>query len=214
MRKIPTLFKRNPNNMGLVTPEVNMTVEIQRLLWQIDDVQVSEKIDGSCCAFIGNAFYGRRELRKGKQTPPGFLPAQQSDPATGKTPGWVPVYQTEKNWKWFMEAAINSFGRESLGLNKAGVVTCSLEEVCCQTFEAIGPHFQGNPHKLDKDVLEQHGKRVIKDFPLTLKFEEIRDWLASHDVEGVVLKLDDKTMTKIKRRDFGLEWPIKEKSKE
>ena len=73
------------------------------------------------------------------------------------------------------------------------------------TYEAIGPHFQNNPHGLDKDVLEKHGIRIISDVPRT--FDGIREYLSEHVIEGIVFWKDGKPQCKIKRSDFGFSWP-------
>lgn len=40
--------------------------------------------------------------------------------------------------------------------------------------------------------------------------EEIRDWLTSHQQEGIVFWKDGEPECKIKRSDFGLPWPGEE----
>lgn len=75
------------------------------------------------------------------------------------------------------------------------------------TYEAVGQHFQGNPYGMDYDILEKHG-----DIKAELKqrtFDEVKSWLEKHHQEGLVFWLDGEPICKIKRSDFGLEWPIK-----
>jgi hypothetical protein len=86
------------------------------------------------------------------------------------------------------------------------------------TYEAIGPHFQGNPYYLYEDALIPHGMLLADDFELSANDETIADdmiyihrYLALRNIEGIVFWLDDKPVCKIKRTDFGLEWPVKEK---
>ena len=71
-------------------------------------------------------------------------------------------------------------------------------------YEAIGPHFQGNPYGLSDDILEPHGAKVIE-VPRT--FEDIRDYLEHHHIEGIVFWKDGEPRCKIKRTDFGFSWP-------
>lgn len=42
-----------------------------------------------------------------------------------------------------------------------------------------------------------------------LTFDGIRQYLAEHEMEGIVWWLGNKPFCKVKRRDFGLEWPIR-----
>ena len=73
------------------------------------------------------------------------------------------------------------------------------------TYEAIGPHFQSNPYNLACDKLVRHGADVIRDSPRT--FDGLRDYLAAHNIEGIVFWLDGEPMCKIKRSDYGFKWP-------
>ena len=90
--------------------------------------------------------------------------------------------------KWFINAYNNTPGREE------------------RTYEAIGPHFQGNPYGLSDDILEPHGVKVIE---VERTFEEIKKYLSEHNIEGIVFWKDGEPQCKIKRSDFGLEWPLK-----
>ena len=71
------------------------------------------------------------------------------------------------------------------------------------TYEAIGPHFNGNKHNLDTDILVKHGTNIL-DVPRT--FEGIKQYLAEHRIEGIVFWLNGEPMCKIKRSDFGFDW--------
>ena len=115
------------------------------------------------------------------------------DPITGHWPHWVEVDPSNPNDKWFVEAFNNS--------RKMGM---ELEN---GTYEAIGPHFQGNPYKLDHDILVKHGAMVVD---VKRDFESISQWLNNNDVEGLVFWLDGESVCKIKRSDFGYEWPVKD----
>ena len=73
-------------------------------------------------------------------------------------------------------------------------------------YEALGPKIQGNPEKHERYTLVRvapiDASLVLEDVPRT--FEGLRDWLAAHDVEGVVFHHPDGRKAKIKKRDFGL----------
>ena len=73
------------------------------------------------------------------------------------------------------------------------------------TYEAIGPNFNSNPHRLEADVLVRHGQKII---PLAERtFDCIREYLAEHNIEGIVFWKDGQPRCKIKRKDFGYMWP-------
>lgn len=72
------------------------------------------------------------------------------------------------------------------------------------TYEAVGPHFQGNPYRLEKDILMPHGKEVIQ---VERTFDGIKKYLEDHIIEGIVFWFDE-PVAKIKRKDFGYKWPV------
>jgi hypothetical protein len=193
MKKIPTLFKRIYEGHKIVgiTPEITEGCE-EAFLKGVATV----KIDGSCCAVIDGKFYKRYDAKKGKPIPEGAIKCQEEpDPITGHFPCWVQVDAVNPADKWFREAARYMSGNYAYKLLDG-------------TYEAIGKHFQGNPYGLDYDTLERHGIETVSDLERT--FEGVHEWLRAHNVEGIVFWLDDKPVCKIKRSDFGLEWPVKE----
>ena len=94
------------------------------------------KFDGSCCAVIDGKFYKRFDAKKGKKVPDGAIPCCDPDPVTGSHPHWVLVDENRPDDKWFVEAYKNE-----VAMKKAKGKT--LEN---GTYEAVGPHFQGNPY--------------------------------------------------------------------
>ena len=101
----------------------------------------------------------------------------------------VKVDKDNPNDKWFIEAMKN---------------TPVLTE---GTYEAIGPHFNGNPYYMLRDLLELHG---IEKVTVKRDFDSIKEWLETHNEEGLVFWLNGEPVCKIKRTDFSLKWPMKE----
>lgn len=191
MKKIPTLFVRKFEGRKIieVTPEITPGCE-EAFLHGASTM----KIDGSCCAIINGEFYKRYDAKKGKKPPEGAIPCCDPDPVTGHWPHWVKVKANDPADKWFINAYLNT------------ALDMSLVD---GTYEAIGPHFQGNPYNRSEDVLVKHG--VIQ-VPIERNFEAIRDFFANGaNMEGIVFWLDGEPICKIKRTDFGLDWPLKEK---
>ena len=108
----------------------------------------------------------------------------------GHWPHWVPVDEASAADQWFIAAKANTPGELTDG-----------------TYEAIGPHFNGNPHQLEQDVLVRHGEKIIQ--LENRSFEGIRAYLEQHCIEGIVFWKDGIPGCKIKRRDFGFDWPYK-----
>lgn len=203
MKKIPTLFKRTFENHKVVGITDRVTPGFE---WVLEGEGIATiKIDGSCCAIIDGEFYKRYDAKKGKKPPEGAIPCCDPDPVTGHWPHWVKLDENNPSDKWFIEAfKIFTNDCEGQYLLKSNIFTGVT------TFEAIGPHFQGNPYHLEKDTVFIHGGLKADGLntgkPRT--FEEIRLYLENHKIEGIVFWKDNEPQCKIKRSDFGFEWPV------
>ena len=185
MKKIPTLFVREFEGHSIRSIKPELTSESLR--WVLDGEGIAtEKIDGACCAIINGKFYKRYDAKKGKKPPVGAIPCDDPDPVTGHWPHWVAVDENNPADRWFIEA------KNSTNM-----------ELTDGTYEAVGPHFNGNPHQLWYDMLIRHGCAVL-DVPRT--FEGIRDYLQGNYIEGIVFWKDGEPKCKIKRSDFGFRW--------
>ena len=63
---------------------------------------------------------------------------------------------------------------------------------------------------MDYDTLIPHGMNPIEELqnkPLT--FNVIKNYLKKNYIEGIVFWKDDKPLCKIKRTDFGFDWPVR-----
>ncbi len=185
MKKITTLFKKDPNNLKLVTPEIDPENE-----WAIDlAVSVpTMKLDGTACAVIDGKLYKRYDVKNGKAVPEGAIPCQEPDAVTGHWPHWIPCDRDNPADKWHFEAVENQAFSFKDG-----------------TYELCGPKIQGNPDGLKAHVLLRHGSLVLSDVT-DLSFEGIRAYLANpdNDMEGIVFHhKQDGRMCKIRKSDFG-----------
>lgn len=188
MKKIKSVFQRNYETDRTIRNEV-----VEGCEWVLDGEGIATlKLDGSCCAIFDGVFYKRYDAKRGKTPPEGFIPAQDPDPITGHWTGWVRADQNNPADKWFWEAKWNV---ES--------VTGPLSD---GTYEAVGPHFQGNAEHREFDVLEPHGAVTIPNEEITRTFEGLRAYLTEHYIEGIVFHRGNGDMAKIKRVDFGFEW--------
>lgn len=193
MKKIPTLFEREYQNgkVAGITSAVCPGME-----WVLaGDGAATVKIDGSCCAIIDGTFYKRYDAKKGKTPPEGAIPCCAPDPVTGHHPHWVKVDKKNPADKWFLEAYFNKPSHMRVD----------------GTYEAIGPHFQGNPYHLSDDIIVLHGEDLVI---VERTFDGIRKYLAEHDIEGLVFWDNNEPQCKIKRSDFGFSWPVKSEESE
>lgn len=184
MRKIPTVFRRDPDDRAHVLPEVNSGCE-----WVLaGEGQATRKFDGTCVMLDENgAWWARREVKAGK-TPPANYVAEQHDEVTGKTVGWEPIAQS----------AFAKFHAEA-------VANCGPAEGVTGTFELIGPKINGNPERVEMHLLVEHAYALHVDVP-ELTFDGVRKTvlaLAEADgCEGIVWHHEDGRLAKIKGRDF------------
>ena len=194
MKKIPTLFERRFEGHRVVEVLPTVTPGMEWVLEGEGDATI--KIDGNCCAIIEGIFYKRYDYkadRRGKVqlcSNRGMIPCCDPDPITGHWPHWVPVDPLDPADKWYAEAFRNSI---------------TLED---GTYEAIGPHFQDNHHRWKVDTLIRHGTMRVQ---VHRSFEGIREYLRNNTIEGLVFWRDGEPQCKIKRSDFGFEWPVEER---
>ncbi|WAL66917.1 hypothetical protein ORV05_03710 [Amycolatopsis cynarae] len=175
MRKIPTLFRRNPDDMRFVLPEVH-----PHCRWVLDGEGVAtRKYDGTCVMFDGAHWWARREVKAGKNPPTGFVEVEH-DANTGKTMGWEPAQQSAF-WKHLASAMDDRVFEPG-------------------TYELCGPKINGNPEGLDRHLLLGHAQAEVIAVPRD--FEGLRAAFTGFPHEGVVWHHPDGRMAKLKVRDF------------
>ena len=176
MKKIKSLFKRDHVSNGLVKNEVVPGSE-----WVLNgEGKPTVKWDGTCCLIEDGKFFKRYDVKKGRDVPSDFIPAQGKDETTGHWPGWRLVGDGPDD-KYFREA----FDGQPDG-----------------TYELCGPKVQSNPEHFEQHVLVPHGEETLEDCERT--FEGIRAFLEGKDIEGIVWHHADGRMVKIKLKDYGL----------
>ncbi|ASU33440.1 hypothetical protein [Mucilaginibacter xinganensis] len=183
MKKISTLFKKDPNNLAGVINEVDPENN-----WALHSGIATRKFDGTACAVIEGELYKRYDVKKGREIPANAIPCQEPDGITGHWPHWVKCDSNDKSDKYHFEA----FDK------------CT--EKIDGTYELVGPKIQSNPEGYNEHRLIVHGGHEIK--LEDRSFESIRDFLsASHnDIEGIVFHANDGTgrMCKIRKSDFDI----------
>ena len=230
MKKIPTLFKRvfDENNKKSITDEV-----MPGCAWILGDAsshspdeKATVKYDGACCAIIDGEIYKRYDAKQkyGKIPPEGAIPCQpEPDPINGHWPHWVKCDQNKPEDKYFL-AAFDEWKSNNSEIKPECI--CSGTTLI-KTYEAIGLHWQSNPYRLQKDILVRHGRCIIgwnflADEKGKVTFDSLRYFLQNSvdveplcpdAIEGIVFWKDGAPCCKIKRSDFGFEWPIKNEVK-
>lgn len=184
MKKIISVFQRNYNSDRQVRNEV-----VSGAQWVLQGEGIStRKWDGTACRIREGKLYKRYDAKTGRQPPVGFEPCQDPDAITGHWPGWIPVTNTSED-QWFNEGFVNY--QAVYGSPEDG------------TYELCGPKINGNREKLSQHILIKHGDEVLMNVGCT--FAEIKNYLKTADIEGIVWHHPDGRMAKIKKRDFGFE---------
>lgn len=187
MKKIISLYQRNYDGDRLVRDEVVPGAE-----WVLaGEGKATVKFDGTSCLYQSGKWFKRYDAKNGKAHPPDFISAQEKpDAQTGHWPGWVPVVEADK---WHCDA-IALFAADGAEQPKDG-----------QTYELCGPKIQGNPENIPFHCMGEHGSHAISREELTeLTFENIKAFLSTRNIEGIVWHHPDGRMVKIKKKDFGL----------
>jgi hypothetical protein len=178
VKKIPTVFLRDPADRSRTLDQVHPECG-----WVLaGEGTPTRKYDGTCLLLDeGGVWWARREVRPGRQRPPGYRPVE-TDEITGKTVGWEPI-------------ANSSYA------------TCHVEAVAGGTsrkpgtYELIGPRINGNPERVPSHQLVRHADADVLDVPRD--FAGLRAWLLAHpQFEGIVWHHPDGRRAKLKHRDF------------
>ncbi|WP_280185486.1 MULTISPECIES: DUF5565 family protein [Nocardia] len=187
MKKIPSLYLRDPNDMAYVTREVNPLCR-----WVIENSTnciATVKHDGTCVMLDSDGrWWARHQVRPDKIAPANFVPVE-TDPVTGKTQGWIPMEQSQYR-KFHAEAATR---HDDAPYFRAG------------TYELIGPRIGRNPHGTEMHSLLPHGCTPLAYVPTG--YDDLAEYLRGQQetwryLEGIVWHSDDGRMAKIKLRDF------------
>lgn len=188
MKKIPTIYERNPDDLSTVTDTPNPAAQ-----WVFDgEGRATRKFDGTAVRVCNGIMWKRFDCKSGRVPPIDFEPCQpESDPLSGHWPGWVLVLASGKADRPYHEAF--NHWVEVLGVSPSD-----------GTYELCGPKVNGNPEKFDRHTLIPHGFENISDAQPGTAW--LVDYFNKNDVEGIVWhhKSGDGRMAKIKARDFGI----------
>lgn len=198
MPKIPTVFERDPAAQFKVVPRLTLGCEWVKELPPEGSIFATVKVDGICMKWDGVSLY--RRLR----------PADGSHEAS-----FVKVSPDDEDAPVLNEALENAKKDGYSLLLQPGI------------YEAFGPKIGGNHHNVDRHSMIRinpvcsslmsniHSSGIVR-FPVTTVdafYHSVKQALTdSPDIEGIVWH-HEKFATllraaKIKRKDFGLEWPV------
>lgn len=190
MKKITTLFKKNPENLALVINEVN-----PENIWVINGEGIpTRKFDGTPLALINGYVYKRFDAKRGKAIPIGAIPCQEADHVSGSHPHWVRCNPGNPEDRLFYE-----------GLHNYETANNCVFSALDGTFELIGERINKNSEKIVGHTLVRHGADVLQ--IESLSFDYLKKYLSDpeNDIEGIVWhhKVDGR-MCKLRKSDFGI----------
>ena len=189
MKKISTLYKKDPSDLGRIIIEINPENH-----WVFEGEAIAtRKFDGTSTAIINGELYKRYDVKKGRQIPKGAIPCQEADMITGHHPHWVICDVNKQEDKYFFEGLRQTLKNMSLSILPDG------------TYKLVGEKVQNNPERITGHLLVRHGIETID--LLSLDFEYLKEYLSNpdNDIEGIVFhhKADNR-MCKLRKSDFGI----------
>jgi hypothetical protein len=196
LRRIPTLFVRDPEDRRFVTDHVTPGCE-----WVIaGEGTATRQYNGVCVAYDPDllpetdpaltahgtnaldGWWARRWVRPGEELPPGFVPLE-TDHESGRTVGWEPAAQAP-----FVHSLL--------------LAIMNTQDPQPGTYELIGPRINRNPEHAERHTLVRHEDAETLDAPRT--YEALRQWLPRQSYVGVVWHHPDGRYAKLQRRDLRL----------
>lgn len=183
MKKISTLFMKDPADLGRVINVINPANN-----WAFGASSVAtRKYDGTAVAIMQGELFKRYDVKWGRNVPEGAIACQEPDVLSGHHPHWVKCIRGKAEDRYFFE------GFDALETKVDG------------TYELCGPKINNNREKLDTHCLIKHGSEIL-DLP-SMDFEDLKEWLSDpeNDIEGIVFhhRLDGR-MCKLRKSDFGI----------
>ena len=187
MKKISTLFKKDPNDLGRVINEVDPENK-----WVIRGEGIAtRKFDGSACAIISGELYKRYDAKKGKTPPAGAIQCQEPDLKSGHWPHWVKCSIDNPADCFFMDALEKLVFESDYKLSDLD-----------GTYELVSPKVNGNPENFNYHELIPHGRSTIE--IIDYSFVGIKVLINTLPYEGIVFHHPDGRMCKIRKCDYGL----------
>ena len=179
MQKIDTIFVRDETKAGHpVTPECRASC-----LWVFEgEGRATIKVDGTNVKVEAGRLYKRQKPTSGAYDAASYVPCDRTDPAD----------------RWAFEAF--EFLIMSEAPPRDGI------------YELCGPKVQGNPSRLARHelirVVPPLDELEVPEDHFFRTWDGLREFLARSVYEGLVFHHLDGRMGKIKRRDYGLPWPM------
>lgn len=183
MQKIPTMFTRDESQPGHpVTNEWK-----PECLWvHQGEGFATVKLDGTNVKVENGQLFKRQKPKERDYDDAAYVPCERANPSD--------------RWAW--EAFV------AAGTGDGGPARTPPGD---GIYELVGPKIQRNPQEYVVHTLVRvvpWSQRLAVAVEPERTFAGLRNYLGAHPIEGLVFHHPDGRMAKIKRRDFGLKWPL------
>lgn len=181
MKKMKTLFVKDKNHLATE----NFLCE-----WVFDEgVTTHIKRDGFACAVIDGELYKRYNFKRcGVKAPPeGAIQCCDPDEVTGHWPHWIKCGKVDR---WHRRAWETQ------------------KPLSDGTYELVGPKINGNNENHKRHHLLPHKGGELICLSFCFSYIDFKCFIADLPWEGVVFHHPNGQMCKLRRKDFGLDWPI------
>ncbi len=204
LSKIGTIFEYIYDEKGRPTGKT-----IDKLIINPSNFKITAKFDGTCCYIKDGQIYARQDVLKDiNKAPKDWFPTAGIEPDKGgHIIGFRPL-DRKKGDKWHFHGLIDNSKARFLEYDKDRksyqFVIKDISDFNGYTAELIGPHVNGNKHKLDRHAYVIHGS-VEVDAPWKTHFD-IYEWFQNEGIiyEGIVIHdLDNKKLYKCHRGHLG-----------
>lgn len=186
MKKIPTMFVRDETRNG--HPVIDQVKpECQWVLY--GEGVATVKKDGTNVKIDGGMLLKRQKPKDGDYDEASYVPCDRNDPSD----------------RWVFEAFDLATESGAFSLDDRVPPEDGI-------YELVGPKVQRNADGYAQHTLIRvvpPDERLVITGPQSRTFVGIREYLKRTVMEGIVFHHPDGRMAKIKRRDFGLPWPVK-----
>jgi len=169
---------------------------------------VTAKMDGTCCYIKDGKIYARQDVKHHiSNAPDGWFPTAGSEKDKGgHIIGFRPL-DVKKGDKWHLMAIQEDKARfleYNSDSKKFYYVMRSIEEFNGKTCELLGPHVNGNKHRLEQHAYIIHGSVIVN--TLWKSHSDIKEWLDTDGIiyEGIVIhNFDNNKLYKCHRGHLG-----------
>jgi len=189
LSKIGTIFEYVYDEKGRPTGKT-----LDKLIINPTNFKVTAKFDGTCCYIKDGQIYARQDVKKSIQNAPkDWFPTAGTEPDKGgHIIGFRPL-DVKKGDKWHFQAFDQMTKNRAIFLEfdknskSFYYTTRNISDFNGYTAELVGPHVNGNKHRLDRHAFIIHGS-VEVDVEWKSHFD-IYEWFQNDGIiyEGIVI---------------------------